>query len=93
MSNSDSIPEGYVPMFELGLFEEMSPACKVIPNEAEVCPIVLAALVTVLFETVMRAVPEKNQIEFENKFHEALEIMLEERFDYDVVVKPPNEQE
>jgi hypothetical protein len=78
--------EGYEPLFELGFFEENSPACKVL-KETSICPINLAALITALFETVMRAVPDQDQIQFEKKFHKAFMIMLEERFDYDVVTK------
>jgi len=87
MKKEDSpLPEDYKRMFELGLFEENSPACKVFAD-TEVCPIVLAALVTALLETVMRAVPDSQQIEFETKFKKALDIMMEERFEYDVVTK------
>lgn len=76
----------YQKLFELGLYEEESPACKVYAG-VEVCPITLAALVTALFETVMKAVPENQQIQFEEQFHKALDVMFEERYEYDVVTK------
>ncbi len=84
--------ETYEPIFELGFFQEVSPACKVL-TESEICPIQLASLTTALFETVMRSVPESQQIEFEKKFHQAFEIMLEERFEYDVVTKILEDEE
>jgi hypothetical protein len=87
----DDFYEGYEGLFELGLFEETSPACKVL-GEFSICPITLASLTTALFETVMRSVPESEQIEFEKKFHESFKIMLEERFEYDVVTKYPDEE-
>lgn len=67
MENYSNI-EGYEPLFELGLFDEESPACRVIPDEAEICPITLAALTTALFETAMNSVPESHQNEFEQRF-------------------------
>jgi hypothetical protein len=85
--------EGYEPLFELGLYKEESPCCRVIPSEISLCPIVLASLVTALLETAMSGVPEKEQIDFEEKFHKALQIMLEERFEYDVITKYPDDYE
>jgi hypothetical protein len=84
MSGYDDI-EGYVPMFELGLFEEESPACRVLSDKHDINPVVLASLVVALFETVMNSVPDKHQIEFESKFYEAFQIMLKERFEFDVI--------
>jgi hypothetical protein len=83
--------EKYEPLFELGLFDEYSPACKVIPAETIVDPIILAALMTVLFETVVSEVPDSEQNAFEDMFHKAFKTMLEERFEYDVVKKLPKE--
>lgn len=88
MSEYDDI-EGYAPMFELGLFEEDSPACRVLNNNIELNPITVAGLALALFETAMNSVSEKNQIEFERQFHEAFKIMLEERFGYDLIKKYP----
>ena len=80
--------EGYEPLFELGLFKKDSPGCRVIPKYVEMDPITLAALVVALFETVMQVIPDSDQIVFEEKFHKALSIMLEERFKYDLIRDP-----
>jgi hypothetical protein len=86
---TDNFFEGYKPLFELGLFGE-DPAIKIV-DEFEICPTSLAALVTALFETVMKTVPDENQIEYEEKFNHALKILMQERFQYDVVVKYPDD--
>jgi hypothetical protein len=88
MPENDDI-DGYVPMFELGLFEEDSPACRILDDKIELNPITLAALALALFETAMNSVNEKSQVEFETQFHEAFKIMLEERFEYDLIKKYP----
>jgi len=80
--------EGYTPMFELGLFEE-HPAIRVV-GEFEICPTSLAAIVTALFETVMKTVPDDKQIDYEKKFNRSLKILMKERFNYDVVIKYPD---
>ena len=90
MSGYDDI-EGYVPMFELGLFEEESPACGVLRDNIELSPVILASLVVALFETAMNSVEEQQQVEFERQFHEAFKIMLEERFGYDLIKKYPEQ--
>lgn len=90
MSNSES--SRYAPVFELGVFDDTNPAVKVI-KECEICPTTLASFVTVLFETVMRTLPDNKQIEFEQRFNEALEILMRERFDYDVTVQYPDEND
>lgn len=83
---------GYVPMFELGLCDEESPAIRVLDN-FEVGPVTLAALTTALFETVMRTLDDSSQLEFEKKYKQALEILLEERYQYDIVMKYPDQDE
>mgnify|MGYP000844550780 CR=1 FL=1 len=82
--------EGYTPLFELGVFEKEHPCVKIL-DECEICPTELAALCTVLLDVVVRTVPEAHQIEFEQKFKEALEILTEERHNYDVSIKYPDE--
>ena len=89
MINTDF--EGYTPLFELGLFENKDPAVRVV-DEFVVCPTTLAALVTALFETVMRTVPDKKQIEFEQKFLNSLDILMRERINYDITVKFSEEE-
>ena len=81
--------EGYQPLFEVGLFEKESPCCRVIPETVVVDPIVLASLAIALFETAMQHVPDSSQITFEAMFRDALEVMFEERFEYDLIKKYP----
>lgn len=84
--------EGYDPLFELGLFEKKDPAVKVLDG-FEICPATLASLVTALFETVMRTVPDNKQIEFEERFLESLQILMKDRFNYDVSIKYPDDND
>jgi hypothetical protein len=84
--------EGYEPLFELGLYKKESPGCRILPKSVEVDPIVLAGLVVALFETAMRELQDSEQILFEQKFYEAFTIMMEERFDYEVMHKYPEEE-
>lgn len=90
---TDSSKEKYVPLFELGVYGE-DPAVKIL-KECNVCPTSLASLVTALFETIMRTIPDKKQISFEEKFNYALRILMQERFNCDVTTKPydPNSDE
>ena len=81
----------YRGLFELGLVGE-DPAVKIL-EDFEICPTSLASFVTVLFETVMRSVPDKNQIEYEEKFHKALKILMRDRLEYDVTIKYPDNDE
>ena len=81
----------YRELFELGLVGE-DPAVKVL-NDFEICPTSLASFVTALFETVMRTVPDKKQIEYEDKFHKSLQILMKDRFEYDITVKYPEDNE
>ena len=81
----------YKGLFELGLVGE-NPAVKIL-DDFEICPTSLASFVTVLFETVMRSVPDKNQIEYEKKFNSALQILMRDRLEYDVTIKYPEEDE
>lgn len=88
---SEEADSNYMPLFELGLYNE-DPAVRII-NECTICPTSLAALVTALFETVMRAVADNKQIQFEERFNKALQILMKDRFDYDVVIKYPEDDE
>ena len=87
---SEDFYEGYEPWFELGVFEKTHPCVKIL-EECEICPTELAALCTVLLDVVVRTVPESQQIDFEEKFKQSLEILLEERHNYDVTIKYPDE--
>lgn len=88
---ANNLFEGYNPLFELGLHDDKNPAVRII-EEFQICPTTLAALMTALFETVMRTVPDKNQIDFEQKFLESFEILMKERCNYDVSVKYSEEE-
>ena len=88
---SDYSYSDYKGLFELGLVGE-DPAVKIL-EEFEICPTSLASFVTVLFETVMRSVPDKDQIEYEEKFHKALKILMRDRLEYDVTIKYPDDDE
>jgi hypothetical protein len=88
---SDYSYSDYKGLFELGLVGE-DPAVKIL-EEFEICPTSLASFVTVLFETVMRSVPDKSQIEYEEKFHKSLKILMRDRLEYDVTVKYPDDDE
>lgn len=88
---SDYSYSDYKGLFELGLVGE-DPAVKIL-DDFEICPTSLASFVTVLFETVMSSVPDKSQIEYEEKFHQALKILMRDRLDYDVIVKYPDDDE
>lgn len=88
----DQFIEGYEPLFELGFFEDESPAVRVV-SEGSLCPAGVAALCVAMFETVMRTVSEHEQIIFEEKFRKSFEILMEERFNYDVVTKYPDDEQ
>jgi hypothetical protein len=83
--------DDYQALFELGLFDQ-DPAVKVL-DEFTICPTSLAGLVTALFETVMKSVPDEDQIEYESKFNSSLKILMQERFNYDVTIKYPDDYE
>ena len=80
----------YRGIFEIGIIEE-NPAVKIL-DDFEICPTTLASFVTALFETVMRTVPDKKQIAYEDRFHKALQILMRDRFEYDVTVKYPDDE-
>jgi hypothetical protein len=50
-------------------------------------PVLLAALVTALFETVMTSLPDDEQISYEQQFRDSFDILMKERFDYNVEKK------
>jgi hypothetical protein len=83
--------DDYKALFELGLFDQ-DPAVKVL-DEFTICPSSLAGLVTALFETVMRSVPDENQIEYEAKFNSSLKTLMQDRFNYDITIKYPDDYE
>lgn len=80
--NNKNFFKDYEALFELGLLKD-NPAVKVL-GDFEICPTVLAALVTTLFETVMGTVDEDKQIQYEALFNKALKILMKERFKYDI---------
>lgn len=77
--------KNYTSIFELGTINN-NPAVKVL-RECEICPITLAALVTALFETVMKTVNESQQIEYEKAFTKALKTIMKERHNYEITFR------
>jgi hypothetical protein len=82
---SNNVSEEYTPIFEIGVVDE-NPAVKII-GEYSICPTVLAALMTTLFETVMKSVEESNQNEYEKYFNKAFKILMKERHNYEITYK------
>lgn len=80
----------YTPIFDLGLMGK-NPAVRVLSNE-EMDPITLASLVTALFETVMRSVPEDKQIQYEEYFLKSLKTIMKNRHKCDITLKYPNDE-
>lgn len=83
--SSDKIPEGYFPVFELGIVGK-NPAVRVL-GDYTICPTTLAALATTLFEAVMKTVEECEQIQYEKRFNKALKVLMKERHNYDISYK------
>lgn len=86
MDNNFEELKDYDPLFEIGLVKQNNPAIKMI-GTFEIKPVTLAALCTGMFESVMRLIPEHNQIEFEQVFIKAFRVLMKERHNYDVVYK------
>lgn len=84
MSYNDDNIDDYKPLFELGLYKEDNPACRVISSDVAICPVTLAALTLGLFETVINSVQECDQNEFEKQFVKAFKFMLKKRFEFDL---------
>ena len=84
------MPSDYVPMFELGITNG-NPAVKTTGNK-QIDPVTLAALVTALFETVMRNVPESKQLQFEAAFTKSLNVIMRERHKCDITLRFPNDE-
>lgn len=80
------------PLFQLGFTSKEDPAVKVLTS-CEICPTQLAALMTVLFETVMKLVPDSKQLQFETRFLESFRILMNERCNYDTTVIYPDDEE
>ncbi len=91
MLNSNNYTD-FRPLFELGFTFNEDPGVRVI-SQCEICPTQLAALATVLFETVMRTVPDNKQIQFEQQFLKSLKILMDERCNYDTTIVYPDNNE
>lgn len=78
----NNLPKDFISVFELGVVNN-NPAVKVL-QQYDMCPITLAALVTALFETVMKTVDESKQNAYETAFNRALKKIMKERHNYDV---------
>jgi hypothetical protein len=83
--------DNYDKMFELG-FAENNPAVKVL-DSFDVCPISLAALVTALFETVMRTIPDDKQISFEKNFNKSLKTLMKKRHECELKIQFPEDSD
>jgi len=81
----NNFPKEFVSVFELGIING-NPAVKVL-REHDMCPISLAALMTALFEAVMKTVEESNQNLYETAFRKAFRTIMKERHNYDVSYK------
>ena len=82
--------EDYQPLFELGFYQE-DPACKVL-NDFQITPLQLATLTVTLFETVMRAVGEDTQIQYEKEFTNLFKYCMRERHRCDITVEYEDEE-
>lgn len=81
----------YTPIFDLGLMGK-NPAVRVLSNE-EMDPATLAGLVTALFETVMRNVPEDKQIQYEQYFVKSLKLIMNQRHKCDITLRYPEDED
>lgn len=91
--DENGMPEGYKPLFEVGIAHQ-NPAIKVI-GEFSLCPVTLASLVTGLFESIMRNVPEHKQNEYETVFKKSFRVLMKERHNYEIKfteMLPPDEE-
>lgn len=77
--------EDFIPIFEVGTCEE-NPAV-IVTGDQVVTPTMLAGFVAALLEVVMRALPDNEQIAYEQKFNDSLAVILKERFNYDTYVE------
>lgn len=81
----NKLPREYTPIFEVGVVND-NPAVKIL-GEFSVCPTTLAALVTTLFEAVMKSVEESEQNDYEKYFNKSLKVLMKERHNYEVTYK------
>jgi hypothetical protein len=79
--------EDFTPIFEIGTCED-NPAV-LVTGDSVVTPCMLAGFVTALLEVVMRSLPDKEQIGYEERFNDALAVILKERFNYDIHIERP----
>lgn len=82
---NNKLPENYIPLFEIGMVND-NPAVKIL-GEFAVCPTTLAALMTTLFEAVMKSIEESDQVDYEKYFIKSFKVLMKERHNYDVTYR------
>ena len=74
----------YAPLFEIGIIN-CNPAVKGYGGSLhKISPIQLAAMTTVLFETVMMHIQESQQNDYEKQFNKAFKKLMKERHNFEV---------
>lgn len=74
----------YAPLFEIGIMN-CNPAVKGYGGSLDkISPVQLAAMATVLFETVMMHIVESQQNEYEKQFNKAFKKLMKERHNFEV---------
>lgn len=87
-NNFPSNPPNYIPIFEIGIINNVNPAVKGFAGVcSSVCPITLAAITTALFETVMMNIEESKQIQYEQYFNKAFKKLMKERHTLEITKK------
>jgi hypothetical protein len=82
--NFDPDLSDFAPLFEIGIANN-NPAVKGYGGSLDkISPIQLAAMTTVLFETVMMHIQESQQNEFEKQFNKAFKKLMKERHNFEV---------
>jgi len=79
--DADASIEDFEKIFEVGLYKDR-PACRVFAFEKDVSPIMMAGMMTAILDSMISAVPENKQINFEASVLETFEDMVKSRFEY-----------
>jgi hypothetical protein len=82
--NFDPDLSEYAPLFEIGIIN-CNPAVKGYGGSLDkISPVQLAAMTTVLFETVMMHIQESQQNDYEKQFNKAFKKLMKERHNFEV---------
>lgn len=68
-------------LFEVGIYKDR-PACRVIPFETDISPIMVAGMMTAMLDATIESIEEYKQIDFEASILEVFEDMVKSRFEY-----------